>query len=124
MSNRYDDPNATIRREAMGMAEAGGGASTEYAKFISFQKMKLKNVHAVVTVAGTADAHAVTVLNGATIIGTMTLGTSAKGATVSLGAVNSAVAALGQVSVKTLLDVVGKAIIVYEYAVDYDAVQS
>lgn len=122
--SRYDSPNATVRREAMGLTEAGGGASTEYGKFVVFQKMKLKKVHAMVTTAGTADAHGLTVLNGTTSVGTILLGTSTAGSVASSGLLDSAVAALGKCSVKSLLDVVGKAIVVYEYEVDHDAVQS
>lgn len=121
---RYDSPNATIRREAMGLTEAGGGGTTEYAKFVSFQKMKLKAAHAYVTTAGTAGAHGFNVFNGTTSVGAISLGTSAAGVTASSAVLNSAVAAMGQVSVKSLADVVGKAIIVFEYEVDLDAVQS
>jgi len=121
---RYDHPNGIVRREALGQTEAGGGATTEYAKFSHFQKMKLKKAHAVVTTAGTVTGHGFDVYNGTTSIGTIALGTSAALSGASSGALDSAVAALGQVSVKSLADATGKATIIYEYQVDNDAVQS
>ena len=124
MTTRYDHPNAVVRREALGQTEAGGAGTTEYAKFVSFQKMKLKKVHAKVTTAGTATAHGLDVYNGTTSIGTIALGTSAALTSASSAALDSAVVAMGQVSVKTLADVVGKATVVYEYEVEPDAVQS
>jgi hypothetical protein len=124
MGTRYDHPNTIVRREAIGQGEAGGGATTEYAKFSNFQKMKLKKAHAVVTTAGTSAAHGFDVFNGTTSIGTISLGTSAALSGASSGALDSAVAALGQISVKSLTDVVGKATVVYEYEVEADSVQS
>ena len=121
---RYDHPNVIVRQEALGQTEAGGGATTEYAKFVAFQKMTLKKVHAAITVAGTVTGHGFDVYNGTTSIGTIALGTAAEFSNASSAALDSAVAALGQVSVKSLADTAGKAIIVYEYSVDHDAVQS
>jgi len=120
----YDSPNADIRREALGQNEAGGGGTTEYAKFHSFQKMRLKKVHAVVTTAGTATGHGFGVFNGTTSIGTIALSTNAALSSASSALLDSDVASLGQVSVKSLADVVGKANIIYEYDVLLDAVQS
>lgn len=122
----YDGPNSTVRREAM-PAEAGGAGTTEYAKFRSFQKMKLKKVHAAVTVAGTAAAHGFDVFHGTTSIGTIALSTTAAnltGISASSALLDREVAAGAQVSVKSLADAVGKAHIVYEYQVLPDAVQS
>lgn len=120
----YDNPNATVRREANAQERAGGGATTEYAKFFQFQKTKLVAAHALVTVAGTNAGHGLDVYNGTTSVGTIALGTSAAGSTASSGALNSAVAALGAVSVKTLVDATGVAIVNYEYEVEPDAVLS
>lgn len=119
----YDNPNNTVRREHHA-GEAGGGATTEYGKFNSFQKMKLKKVHAVVTTAGTAAGHGFGVYHGTTSIGAIALSTSAAGVTASSGALDTTVASMAQVSVKSLADVVGKAHIVYEYEVLPEAVQS
>jgi len=117
----YDDPNPVVRREEMSDQEAGGAATTEYSKFHHFQKYKLKAAHAVVTTAGTTTAHGFDVYVGTTSVGSITLGTSAAGVGASSGALDQAVAAYGQVSVKSLADATGKARIIYEYHVDHDA---
>ena len=124
MSGRYDVPNAQTTREALGQTEAGGGATTEYAKFTSFQKIKLKKAHAMVTTAGTITGHGFDVYSGTSSIGTISLSTSAEYSSASSGALDATVASMGQVSVKSLADATGKAIITYEYEVLWDAVQS
>lgn len=119
----YSAPNATIRREYFA-GEAGGGATTEYGKFRSFQKSKLKAIHAVVTVAGTSTAHKLDLMHGTASIGVITLSTSTAGVVASSATLNEALAALDQISVKTGADVVGKAHVVYEYEVVPTAVQT
>ena len=47
----YSDPNYAVRREYCSPPTTAG-ATTEGAKFRSFQKMKLKKVHAAVIVCG------------------------------------------------------------------------
>lgn len=121
---RYDSPNATVRREATGQTEAGGAATTEYAKFASFQKMKLKKAHALITTAGTVTGHGFDVYSGTSSLGSILCGTEAALTNASSDALDTAVAAMGQVSVKSLADTAGKAIIVYEFEVDHDAVKS
>jgi hypothetical protein len=118
----YDDPDFTIRREADRITVAG--ATTEGAKFRSFQAMRLKKVHAAVITAGTATTHGYNVFHGTTSIGTIALGTSAAGVTASSALLDEAVAAMEQVSVKSLADADGVAHIVYEYEVTPGAVQS
>lgn len=119
----YDSPNALLRREHFA-GEAGGGATTEYCKFRSFQKAKLKAVHFVVTTAGTATAHKLDIFHGTTSIGSTTLGTNTAGYSASNTDVDQSLAALDQISVKTGADATGKAHVVFEYAVDHDASQS
>lgn len=119
----YDDPDFSIRREYFA-GEAGGGATTEYGKFRSFQAARLKAVHAVVTTAGTATTHKLDVYHGTSSIGSIALSTAAAGVTATSGALNAALAALDQVSVKTGADAVGKAHVVFEYEVTADAVQT
>jgi hypothetical protein len=118
----YADANSTVRREADRITVAG--ATTEGAKFRSFQKIKLKQVHAAVITAGTATAHGYNVFQGTTSVGAIALGTSAAGASASSGVLDLSVASMEQLSVKSLADVVGVAHIVYEYEVLHDAVQS
>lgn len=119
----YDDPDYSIRRENFA-GEAGGGATTEYCKFRSFQASRLKAVHAVVTTAGTATTHALNVYHGTTSIAAIALSTSAAGVSASSAVLNEALAALDQVSVKTGADATGKAHVIFEYEVTPDAVQS
>ena len=119
----YSDANYTVRREACSVPTTAG-ATTEGAKFRSFQKVLLKKVHAAVITAGTNAGHGYNVFNGTTSIGTISLGTSGTNVTASSGLLNSEVPALGQMSVKSLVDATGVAQIVYEFEVQHDAVQS
>ena len=120
----YSDPNFAVRHEHCASVDAGGAATTEYCKFRSFQRAKLKKVHAAVTVAGTAGGHAFDIFSGTTSVGSLALGTSAAGAELSSLALNIVIEPMDQVSVKSKADIVGKAQIVYEYEVLHDAVQS
>lgn len=116
----YSDPNFTVRREAEAITAAG--ATTEGAKFRSFQAMRLKKVHAAVITAGTSTAHGLDVYHGTTSIGSISLGTSAAGAVAHSALLDRAVGAMEQVSVKSLADVVGVAHVVYEFEVTPNAV--
>jgi hypothetical protein len=118
----YDDPDFLVRREVEKITTAG--ATTEGAKFRSFQATRLKKVHAAVITAGTATTHGYNVFHGTTSIGTIALSTSAAGVVASSALLNETVASMEQVSVKSLADATGVAQIVYEYEVTPDAVQS
>ncbi|MBF0109270.1 MAG: hypothetical protein HQL76_08850 [Magnetococcales bacterium] len=119
----YSDPDFQVRREHCA-GEVGGGATTEYARFASFQKARLKKVHSVVTTAGTTTDHGFDLYSGTSSIGAITLGTSAAGATAASATLDASMTALGRFSVKSKADATGKAIIVYEYEVTPDAVQT
>ena len=119
----YSDPDYSIRREHCA-GEVGGGATTEYARFASFQKARLKKVHAVVTTAGTATTHGFEVYSGTLSIGTISLSTSAAGVSASSATLNTTMDPMGRFSVKSLADATGKAVIVYEYEVTPDAVKT
>jgi hypothetical protein len=121
MPGSYADPNATIDREFFA-GEAGGGATTEYCKFRSFQAAKLKAVHVAVTTAGTATAHKLDIYHGTTSIASISLSTSTAGTLANSSTLNEDLAAMDQVSVKTGADVVGKAHVVYEFVASKDAV--
>lgn len=118
----YESPNSSVRREADAITVAG--ATTEGAKFRSFQKMILRKAHCAAIVAGTVSGHGYDVYNGTTSVGTMVLGIGAAGTLAHSGLLNSAVASMGQISVKSLADATGVAHIVFEYDVDNDAVQT
>lgn len=120
----YTDPTVQTRREHCSGTEAGGGATTEYAKFRSFSKGILRKVHAAVTTAGTTTGHALDIYSGTTSVGTLLLGTSTANSIVSSAALNLTMASLAQFSVKTLADATGKAQVVWEYDFAADSVQS
>jgi len=119
----YDSPNANITRE-ISAGEAGGAATTEYCRNRVYQKGILRAVHAVVTTAGTATAHALNVYVGTTSVGAITLSTSTAGVSASSGALDTAFTSLEALSVKTGADATGTADVVYEYDVDHDATQT
>lgn len=108
----YDAPDRTIEREKH--IEAGGAATTAYGKFRSFFASKLVRAKAWVTTQGTAVGHGFDVYVGTTSVGTLALGTGAAETAVEV-ALNVAVPAGSQVSVKSLADTVGKADITIEY---------
>ena len=118
----YADPNFTVRREAQAITTAG--ATTEGAKFRSFQAMRLKKVHAAVITAGTATTHGYNVFHGTTSIGAIALSTSVAGVVASSAVLDRTVASMEQVSVKSLADATGVSQIVFEYEVTPDAVVS
>lgn len=118
----YSDPNFTLRREVDRITTAG--ATTEGAKFRSFQAMRLKKVHVAVITAGTATTHGYDVYHGTTSIGTIALSTSVAGVTASSALLDRTVGSLTQVSVKSLADATGVGHIVYEFEVTPDAVAS
>ncbi len=111
----YDSPNQSVRREAVFNTVAG--ATTEGAKFRSFQAMKLKAVHAAVITAGTNAGHGYDIYRGTTSVGTMSLGTSGTNVTVDSATLNLTCTSMQQISVKSLVDATGVAQIVYEYEV-------
>ena len=118
----YDSVNALVRNEWFA-GEAGGGATTEYLKFRRFQKMRVKAVHAVITVAGTNAGHGLDIYSGTTSVATIALGTAAAGGT-GIANTDFDVAALGVISVKTLVDATGKAHVIYEFENVHDGVVS
>lgn len=109
----YTDPNVTLNREHCA-GEAGGAATTVYGKFHQFAAIKLKAVHARVTVAGTATTHKLDVYIGTASVASLALSTSAAGVTASV-LVGSNVASLEAIEVKTGADADGKAVVSYEY---------
>ena len=123
MTRSYADPNCTVRREAAFITVAG--ATTEGAKFRSFQKIKLKKVHFAAIVAGAAGTHGYGIYHGATQIGAdVVLGTSVAGTVAHSALLDRVVDSMEQISVKSLADATGTAHVVYEYEVTYDADQT
>lgn len=90
----YDDANSSIRREAK-TGLITGIASTMFARFLYFQKTRVKKVHALVTTAGTNAVAGFDILNGTTSVGEIVVGTNTAGSIVSSGLLNTDIAALG-----------------------------
>jgi hypothetical protein len=108
----YDSPQFSVTRDQYAVTTAG--ATGEYGKFRTFAAATLRNVAAVVLVAGTSSVHAYDVYVGTDSVGTIPLGTATAGSSVSV-AINAAVPALTQMSVKSKADATGTAHIVYDY---------
>lgn len=119
----YEDPDFNIRREFYA-GNAGGAGTTEYGKFRSFMKARLKEVHFIVTTAGTSTAHGFDVYHGTDSVAAVVIGTRTGNSVVHSAVLDHSMDAMSQVSVKSLADVVGKADVVYEYEVTVDAVKS
>lgn len=118
----YD--NATyVARNGAALGEAGGGATTQYAKFCAFTSLLAYAAQMTVTVAGTSAAHGFSIqkISGTatTALGTATLGTSVAGVTTNLlltSVAGGVALAQGDVLVAvSLADAAGKAAIAYEY---------
>lgn len=123
MSYSYADANSNVRREAAFITTAG--ATTEGAKFRSFQKIKLKKVHFCAIVAGAAGTHGFGIYHGTTKIGAdVILGTGVAGTVAHSELLDEVVNSMEQISVKSLADATGVSHVVYEYEVTYDAVQT
>lgn len=120
----YDKPNATIRREDCFLTVAGAAAVG--ARFATYQKKRLKAVHATVVTAGTSNSpgHALTIKNGTTSIGLLALGTQTAGSIVSATGLDNAVASMALLSVTNGTDATGVALVTYEYHMEHDASQS
>jgi len=127
----YDQPTYIVRQEHCA-GETTAGSGTANAKFMQFQKYKLKAVHFYVTAAGTSASpgHSLTVrkISGGTAttttsIGLVAVGTAALGALVT-GTVNADIAAGDQIVLINGTDLTGKGIATYEYQTLPDAVQT
>lgn len=109
----YEDPEVNITREHC-PGEVGGAATTVYGKFHAYAASLLKAAHFRVTTAGTSTDHKFDIYIGTTSVGSAALGTSTAGAT-STVLLGSDVASLQAVEVKSGADVVGLAVVSYEY---------
>lgn len=120
----YDNPTYQARvGEVMG--EAGGAATTQYAKFVAFSAMLAYSAQFTVTTAGTAAGHLFSVLKisgtATSTLATSTLGTNTAGFTTNVPLTTAA----GGVSLLQgdILDVVsgpdavGKAALAFEVGV-------
>jgi len=117
----YDHPTYTSR-QGHAMGEAGGAATTAYAKFCAFTAHKMFTAQLTVTTAGTATAHGFQVqkISGTstTALTTQTIGTAVAGTTYNVllttaaGGVDLIEGDILQVS--SLADAVGKAVVAFE----------
>jgi hypothetical protein len=120
----YDSPEFHTRRTAC--YETAAGASAVGAKFASFQKLRLKAVHTIVTVAGTSAGagNSLIIKNGTTALATFTLGTTTAGAAQSATGLNSDVTSLTQLTATNGTDATGKNLVIYEYETHPDTTKS
>lgn len=120
----YDNANAEVRRE---LCQAGiaGAASAAMAKFLIFQKSKLKKVHALVTTAGTNAAAGFDVYVGTTSVGAVVFGTEVAGTVVRSALLDAAVPASSLIELRGLANSATAVVsVVLEYEVEHDAVKS
>jgi hypothetical protein len=100
MGNRtYTDPNANTRRE-INAANVAGAAGASMAKFLMFQKTRLKKVHCLVVTAGTNAAAQVDIFNGTSSVGSIVVGTNTAGAVLHSAAIDSDIPANGLIELK------------------------
>ena len=123
----YDHPNYLVRQEAP-MGEIGG-ANQAYAKFMRFQKFRLKRVFYQVTTAGTSAANNTQVINQisgtvTTALGTMTAGTAAAQTLAQSAILNALIGSGDVVQVNQGADVTGKGVLSYEFETLPDSVQT
>lgn len=95
----YDNANSTVRRE-INQPNVAGAASASMAKFLIFQKSRLKKVHAMVVTAGTNASAGFDILVGTTSVGAITFGTDTAGTTYSSALLDADIPALGYVDIK------------------------
>lgn len=88
----YDDANSTVRRETR-TPLITGLASAMVARFLYFQKTRVKKVHALITTAGTNAAAGFDILNGTTSVGEIVIGTNTAGVVAASGTLNADIAA-------------------------------
>lgn len=120
-SMAYDNPTY-VTRQGIALGEAGGAATTDYAKFVAFTGMIGYSAQLTVTVAGTATSHGFDVLKisgtATTTLGSAILGTDAAGTTINvpLVATTGGVPLLqGDIlTLASLADATGKAAVAYE----------
>jgi hypothetical protein len=122
-SMAYDNPSY-LTRQGDSLGEAGGAATTQYAKFVAFTATQAFNAVLTVTVAGTSAGALcyVSHISGTatTVLGTATPGTSAAGTVlqIALSATPGGLA-LSQGDILTTVsgaDTVGKYAVCYEIA--------
>lgn len=120
----YDSPNAEVRRE-VSQAGIAGADGANMAKFLFFQKTKLKKVHALITVMGTAAGAGIDILVGTESVGEIVIGTDAAGSVKSSALLNADVPANGVVSLDGKTDsATMKVSVVLEHEVEPDAAVS
>lgn len=118
----YDSPDYAVRREQSALTTAG--ATTESARMISFQRLRLKKVHAHVVTAGTATTHALNIYHGTTSIGAISIGTATAHSSFSSALLDRTVESLERIAVRTGADATGVCVVDYEFEVLPDAAKS
>ena len=100
------------------IGEAGGGATTNYGKFVAFTAMICKAAQLTASVLGTLSAHAFDIVKVTGIttstLATVQMGTNTVGYTTNVTLGNTALAAGDQLMAKSAADTAGKAVIAVE----------
>jgi len=77
----YDDANATVRR-TIDISNLAVTSSASKAKYVIFQKSRLRAVHCLVGVAGTNASAGIDIYVGTSSVGALTYGTNTAGVVV------------------------------------------
>lgn len=118
---RYDHPNFTIRREYTAPTVAGAGVVS--ARFATFQRIKVKALHAVVLIAGTATNNGLTVMHGTKTLAVVVIGTTPVGGHVT-ALVQESVEEFGVLNCTNGADTQCVCQVIYEYEVKQDTLLS
>lgn len=112
----YDHPNALVR-QIIHVPSVAAGASGDKAFIpVPVGPVRIRNVLAYVTTAGTTSVHGYDVYNGTTSVGTISLGTGAAASSGSSGDINVATStALPYIKIKSKTDATGTAAFAIEW---------
>ena len=116
----YDHPSYLTRQQiCIGKTTAGNG--TVSLQFSPLSTLRIRNVSAAVVTAGTSAGHILTIKNGTTSVGAITLSTSAAGVVGTSGDINVTLAAGSNLSITNGTDATGIAQVTLEAFLDPSA---
>lgn len=115
------DSTLALKPEQFFAGEAGGAATTEYAKFRTAWKIKLRRAALTVTTAGTVTGHGYDLMHGTTTVASVVVGTGTAGVSTSIDVTDRDIAAGEVLSIKTKADQAGKVHVTWVYENYHDA---